>query len=395
MSTSSRFAKLAVLLAAVIAAPAVADPFYQSGNLQLQGFAAQSLITTSHNNFFGRTQDALGTGFTEAGVNGVWQPRPGLLVAGQVLYRRAGKNDGHNVRLDYLQAVWPFWQHADSTLELRAGKIKIPYGLYNETRDVPFTRPSILLPESIYFDTARNFALAAPGAGLNARWQTAYGEWQANFAAVRPGRLDAATEANFLGGNRPGHLYSGATYAAQLRWSTLDQSTLLALSWVDARAGYRPAPGDPLGAGKISYAPWVLSAQQHLGTVTLTTEYGRPHIRLYDFNLPQTLDVRTRAWYVQGAWHFRPHWVALLRYDSYISPLKNNPLAALSGNPYFSRYAKDWTAGLRWDVTPTLMLRAEFHHVTGTIWLPALDNPNPQQEARVWNMGLLQASWRF
>ena len=311
-----------------------------------------------------------------------------------MLYRRAGKNDQRNVRLDYLQAVWPFWQRADGTLELRAGKIKIPYGLYNETRDVPFTRPSILLPESIYFDTARNFALAAPGAGFNARWQTALGEWQVNLAAVRPGQLDAATEANFLGSDRPGHLYSNATYAAQLRWSTMDQSTLLALSWVDARARYQPAPGDPLGAGKVGYTPWVLSAQKHLGTVTLTTEYGCPRIRLYDFNLP-AIDVRTRAWYVQGAWHIRPRWEALLRYDSYISPLKNNPLAALSGNPYFSRYAKDWTAGLRWDVTPALMLRAEFHHVTGTIWLPALDNPNPQQEGRVWNMGLLQASWRF
>ena len=71
MCACCRYAKRAALLAALAAAPAAADPFYQSGNLQLQGFVAQTLITTSRNNFFGRTQDTLGTGFTEAGVNGV------------------------------------------------------------------------------------------------------------------------------------------------------------------------------------------------------------------------------------------------------------------------------------------------------------------------------------
>ena len=395
MSTSSRFARLAGVLAALVGAAAAGDPLLQTSTLQLQGFAAQSLITTSHNNYFGQTQHALGTGLTEAGINGVWRPHDRLLVAGQVLYRRAGKSDQQGVRLDYLQAVWQFLQTTDGGLELRAGKIKIPYGLYNETRDVPFTRPSILLPESVYFDTVRNFALAAPGVGLNAHWHDRRGEWQANLAAVRPGRLDAATEANFLNIDQPGHLESSASYVAQLRWTSPDESTLAALSWVHASANYHPGPGDPLGPGKLLFSPWVLSLQKRLDTVTLTTEYARAHIRLWNFSQPIGVSVTTRAWYVQGAWRFRSRWEALLRYDAIISPLKNNPLYALTGTPYYSRYAKDWTVGLRWDVTPSVMLRAELHHVTGTAWLSRLDNPNPSAEARVWNMALLQASWRF
>ncbi len=394
MSASCKFSSLG-LMAALAATTAAAAPFYQTDTLQLQGFAAQSLITTSRNNFFGKTHDALGTGFTEAGVNGIWQPHDDLLVAGQVLYRRAGKSDREGVRLDYLQAVWQFWQTARGGLEMRAGKIKIPYGLYNETRDVPFTRPSILLPESVYFDTVRNFALAAPGVGLNAHWRNTYGEWRANLAAVRPGRLDAATEANFLGAAQPGHLQSDASYAVQLRWSSTDGTTLAALSWVDARAAYHPAPGDLLGPGTLRFAPWVLSLQKRLDTLTLTAEYARAHIRLDNFSPPIGVNATTRAWYLQGAWRFHSRWEGLLRYDSIISPLKNNPLDAFTGNPYYSRYGKDWTVGLRWDVTPKVMLRAELHHVTGTVWLPALDNPVPALESRVWNMGLLQASWRF
>lgn len=395
MSASFRYAKLASLLAAVMVPPAAAGPLFQSNTLQVQGFAAQSLITTSQNNFFGKTRDTLGTGFTEAGVNAVWQPRSGLLVAGQMLYRRAGKSDQQGVRLDYLQAVWPIWQSADGGLELRVGKIKIPYGLYNETRDVPFTRPSILLPEGVYFDTVRNFALAALGAGLNVHWHGRQGEWQANLAAVRPGRLDAATEANFLSTDQPGHLYSSATYVAQVRWTSADESTVAALSWVDSHARYHPGFDDPLGSGKLLFSPVVLSLQKRLDTVTLTSEYALAHIRLWDFNQPIGVTLTTRAWYLQGAWRFHSRWEGLLRYDAIISPLKNNPVDALTGTPSYSRYGKDWTVGLRWDVTPSVMLRAEFHHVIGTAWLPALDNPVPQQDARVWNMGLLQASWRF
>lgn len=40
-----------------------------------------------------------------------------------------------------------------------------------------------------------------------------------------------------------------------------------------------------------------------------------------------------------------------------------------------SRYAKDFTVGLRWNVTPEFMVRAEYHHVNGTGWISRLDNP--------------------
>ena len=41
----------------------------------------------------------------------------------------------------------------------------------------------------------------------------------------------------------------------------------------------------------------------------------------------------------------------------------------------FTRFAKDITVGLRWNVTPEFMVRAEYHRVNGTGWLSTLDNP--------------------
>ena len=58
-------------------------------------------------------------------------------------------------------------------------------------------------------------------------------------------------------------------------------------------------------------------------------------------------------------------------------------------------FARDTTLGLRWDTTPNLMLRAEFHHVDGTGWLPGPDNPVFFSREQRWNMWLLQAAYRF
>ena len=43
--------------------------------------------------------------------------------------------------------------------------------------------------------------------------------------------------------------------------------------------------------------------------------------------------------------------------------------------PAHNRFAKDITVGLRWNITPEFMLRAEYHRVNGTGWLSTLDNP--------------------
>ncbi len=67
----------------------------------------------------------------------------------------------------------------------------------------------------------------------------------------------------------------------------------------------------------------------------------------------------------------------------------------LPGRPDHSRFAKDLTVGLRWNITPSIMLRAEYHRVNGTGWLSTLDNPNPAFTDQHWNLFAAQASYRF
>ncbi|MEO6564199.1 MAG: hypothetical protein ABIN99_14350, partial [Nitrosospira sp.] len=61
----------------------------------------------------------------------------------------------------------------------------------------------------------------------------------------------------------------------------------------------------------------------------------------------------------------------------------------------FNRFAKDITVGLRWNVTPEFMLRAEYHHVNGTAWLSTLDNPNLRDLSQHWDLFTVLGSYRF
>ena len=77
--------------------------------------------------------------------------------------------------------------------------MKTPLGLYNDTRDVAFTRPSILLPQSIYFDRTRKLALAADGVHLYGEYRSDLGDISFQAGVVRPLVLGAETEVALLG----------------------------------------------------------------------------------------------------------------------------------------------------------------------------------------------------
>ena len=136
-------------------------------DFQLHGFLSLGLVNTTDNNFFGHSDDRISKDFSEVGVNASWRLTPELQLAAEVLWRRAGDTDD-GARLDYGLLDWTAWAREQGRAGLRMGRIKTSYGLYNKTRDVPFTRPSIILPQSIYFDRTRNLTVSADGAEIYA-----------------------------------------------------------------------------------------------------------------------------------------------------------------------------------------------------------------------------------
>ena len=104
-------------------------------------------------------------------MNVLGHPCPNLLLAVQGIYRDTAGSDEEDFRLDYANLDYSLPIGESSTLGVRAGRVKNPFGLYSEARDAIWTRPSVLLPQSIYFDSLglRESELASDGGILYGR----------------------------------------------------------------------------------------------------------------------------------------------------------------------------------------------------------------------------------
>lgn len=369
-------------------------------NLQIHGFASQSWLKSSGNNVFGKSASDSGSfDFRELGLNASMRPLTNLQFSAQMLSRTAGEGSPGNLRLDYGFVDYAFLSDESKQLGIRLGRMKNPLGLYNDTRDVPFTRPSILLPQSIYFDRTRKLAIAADGVHLYGEHRSDIGNVSFQIGAVRPLVRGAETEVALLGHDMSGHLTPDISYVGRGIYE-LDEGRLrFSFSGTQLNLNYSPTSVDPLGAGSIRFTPLIFSAQYNAEHWSLTSEYALRHFEYKNFGISQlNLDFFGESYYLQGTYRFNPEWEAIVRYDvlhTDSDDRSGKKWAAATGRPAHNRFARDITVGLRWNITPSFMLRAEYHRVNGTGWLSALDNPNSEERSQDWDLFSILGSYRF
>lgn len=380
------------------------------GDLQIHGFVGQSYITTSDNDVFGNSDSGGSFGLTEAGLNASARPLSRLQISAQVLSRRAGKDNNGMPRLDYGFLDYRLYSHEVNQFGIRVGRLKNPFGFYNDTRDVPFTRPGILLPQSIYFDRVRNISLSSDSVQLYGDAAVfKLGTLSTQFGITLPIVNDKDTESSLLGDVRSGHLNREVSYIGRGIFETSDKRLRLGISGIWLNTSYDPShrSNDQLGAGALQFTPIYFSAQYNAERWSLTSEYAIRHFK-YDNNFKNPvlngLDFYGESYYFQGEYRFTPKWEGLVRYDAYYadrsdrdgSEFASSAFAKRVGAPAHTRYAKDIMVGLRWNVTPQFMVRAEYHHINGTGWLSRLDNPASEGPLdKNWDLYAIQASFRF
>ena len=150
--------------------------------------------------------------------------------------------------------------------------------------------------------------------------------------------------------------------------------------------------------GSIRFRPLIFSAQYNAELWSLTSEYALRQFKYEDVGSIPDFNRTGESYYLQGTYRLLKKLELLLRYDVLYQDKKDrsgNDYATSTGLPNYSRFAKDWTVGLRWDFTRTLMSRLEYHYVDGTAWLPSLDNPPPSAPKRYWNLFSVLISFKF
>lgn len=373
---------------------------------QVRGFLSQGYTWTSSNNFFGHSETG-SPNFTELGANLRIEASRWLDLAAQGIYRHAGKVE-NRVQLDFALADLTVLTEEHYAFHLRGGRVKNPFGLYNETRDVAFTRPSILLPQGIYFDRSRSLFLSSDGGQIFIENYAPWGDLSLAINIGMPRNQNDEIEASIFGFNAPGRLQANRPmYLGQLRYEYNAGELIFALSYADAELEYNAGSGDLVAlllaetqfkTGTIHSRPLVFSAQYNGERISLTGEYMIQFNEVQNFSADFDRSLTSESWYIQGQYRIHDRLQAIARYDAHFVDRTNRNGKNLGLEPFRPRhaaFAKDWMVGLRWEITPSWMVSTEYHNITGTAWLPFKDNPNPNKNRENWHMVLGLIAFRF
>jgi hypothetical protein len=264
----------------------------------------------------------------------------------------------HDFRLD-----WAFVNYqASNDLQLRAGQIKTPIGIYNEIRDVKYLQLSTLEP-LIYQEELKLTHEAFRGASLVYDYYVGnssitldlYGGQQANleedeeksdqkFNQLIGGRITYKTPINGLS-----LMGSGYTSKAE-----------------EIEAGETSKGRQSLWMGSVDY-------QNH--GIDLKAEYASMKL----------IDRKTYGYYAQGGYTFFDKLTPFVRYD-YLTTDKEQ-----KSDPAF--YQKDLVVGVGYKFNSNVALKVEDHFVRGYALPVVTGEIAPGSGASNWN--LLAASINF
>ena len=380
------------VLIALLSTPVLAVDY------QINGFVAQGFAYSDGNNYFGESTEG-SFDLREIGLGASAQLTDRLLVSGSILSRRNGDTGDDDPEIDYLLADYQLIKADAGLVGVRAGRVRNPIGFYNESRDVVFTRPSITLPSSIYFDGRgfRDFQFSSDGGQL-------YGvlphhEDQVLSLDLVYGKdvegSDATRRALFGTTDVPVDLEFSDNYFLRVKNSWFSGTIVAALSYLHTTLEFESDGTIPFPAGELEAELYVASLAYNAEKYSLTAEYG---VTESNFVIgPIESKNYSDGGYLQGEYRFRPQWSAFLRLDGSFSSRNDRDgrdFKKATGFSRYSQFGRDTTIGARWKVRENLELLGEYHHISGFSTAPIADNRGMTREDGS-DLLLLMVAWRF
>lgn len=393
--SARQLSSLAAAVAAICFASAASAIDYQ-----IHGYAAQGFVLSDDNNFFGESTDG-SFDYYEAGINAAVQVSPNLLFAAQGAIRDAGITDDGTARIDYALADYRLMADATMQAGVRAGKVKNALGFYNDTRDVVFTRPSILLP-AVYGDNQnqRSLIFTAPGAQVYGGAITGQHEWSFTGTLNAERDVRKTDERLLITLSVPYDLRIGDSWNVQIMDSIDGGKWQFAYSHFAGEFRMTTAPDLGL-VGRFDVDLDVFSARYNAERLTITAEYvlvGNDNVvSLGGMTLLHT-DITADSGYLQAEYRLNQQWTLMTRMDSFFRDRNDRSgrefAAANPGADRRSQVSHDFTIGVNWRPDEHWGVWVEHHWINGTATLQALENPPPVPDQR-WSMFMLMAGYKF
>jgi hypothetical protein len=394
-ASGGRFSRaLATIWFAVLSTSALAPRRAQaedgSAPVEVHGFVSQGFLKSTHNNYLADSKRG-SFEFAEVGINFTKSFTDQLRIGTQLFMRDLGPIGNYTPMVDWFYLDYRF----SDWLGLRAGRTKLPFGLYNETNDIDSARVPILLPQSVYPITSRDYLLAQTGVELYGRVPLegagsleyrVYGGTIYLDTAASAATIAKLTVPYLLGGRLMWQTpIDGLQAGGSLQTMRLDFDYVPPAALVTSLQMAGSLPADFRGPLKVELPALLAvgSVEYQIGDLLLAAEYSRWRLKIdspIQVLVPNTDTVSERG-YVMTTYHLLPWLWPGLYYSVLFKDVDHR-----EGR---DAYQHDLAATLRFDVTDHWLVKLEGHYMHGTGALSSAQNDNRSTKALASDWGLL------
>lgn len=367
----------------------------QAEDIKWRGFVSQGIIQADKSNFVDNHKD-VSIRLTEVGINASYKVNSKLRIAGQAVYLNGGNRYTEGVRIDYLFADFQVASNVDWQANIHLGRFKNYHWLYSATRDIPHTRPSIILPQSVYFDQFRDVALGSDGIALVGSTTNRLGEWDINWSFGRSSISDKQAR-NLLGDNALGDLKQKFTHQANLVWRPTSGVFNISLGFLDSDFEYDKSEQDTLFDGTADVQRIMIHSIYDSKNWQLAFEIFKERTIYRGLIAPGFLnDSTSEGGYAQFRYFINSDLTVMTRLDLFDLDRKDRDgkirQAQFGGFvPAYFGFQDQATVGLSWDFTEDWRISAEAHRVKGAGRLAPLLMPDvAANNSKYWNIYALQ-----
>jgi hypothetical protein len=422
-----------------------AQSYGDESSVAIHGFISQGYMQSTDNNFFGNTIDGTFK-FNEFGLNITSQVSDNLRIGMQLFSRNLGYLGGPKVIVDwaYGDYLWKDW------LGVRAGKIKMPLGFYNETRDVDILRTSIFLPQGVYNESWRTTFNAIQGVGL-------YGNLTFNnFGTLNyQGQIGIYGIINGSGFKKitedqmsatVGDYHVSTTYVGSITWETPLEGLRIGASGYLSELNFDGTTNNSAfwenvtslvawkGMGAVGPIPPYQAISPHFDLVDcnfiqeisdiksywLSGEYIWNDLTLAGEYFNQTGNITTTVqgktpagnidvkmehgevemygFYGMANYHFND-WLDIASYYTEYYPKADDKdgykYSSLYNLPASNNRFKDGALSFKFSLNSNWVAKVEGHKITGTAIMFPSDQPNPQNVAKDWYLFAGKLTFNF
>lgn len=372
-------------------------------NWQWHGFAAQGLIAVDGSDFVSNnSNNKLSTQLTELGLNTSTPITSNLRFAAQAVYLDGGNRYAKGARVDYLLLDWNFLNSSPWQGHLYLGRFKNVHWLYSSTRDIPFARPSIILPQSVYFDGFRDIAVGGDGSALKLSYSDDnLGDIDFNFSyGTSP--ISKEQSQLILSQLAQGKIKQDFDAQASLYWHPTLSQWRFGLSLLNSDFSYNRVQQDFFATGKFAFQFYTLNGLYEGEQWEFSSELYQERFVTTGFYHPNFLKESIgQGLYVQMRYQFNNDLRLLARYEKFYADMhdkKGKKLQQNSGGliPNYFAFQNDLVIGVSYDFSSHLKLRLEQHWMDGAARLTPVVLPDPQvNDQQYWQISALQLMYWF